>query len=173
MTRRIGLLGGECTGKSVLATELADALGACLVRERLRAFVDEHGRPPLQHEQAEVMQQQIDAEAAEVARCRAAWLIGEPAPLMTAVYSEVYFADASLTSDGLAHAASYDLLLWCDDDIPWVPDGAQRDGPQFRAREQATIARILQSSGLPVTRVAGDVQTRLRAALSRCAEVAG
>ena len=44
--RRIGLIGGEGSGKTTLATALASALPACAVDEGLRAFVDREGRTP-------------------------------------------------------------------------------------------------------------------------------
>lgn len=170
MTQRIGLLGGECTGKSALASALERELGACVVRERLRDFVDLHGRAPLQHEQATIMQEQMDAEAAAARDCPADWLVCDPAPLMTAVYSETYFADRSLTEAGVAHAMAYDVLLWCDEDIPWVPDGMMRDGPTFRSTEHAVIERILRETGLRATPVSGTVEMRVRTALVACAD---
>lgn len=169
MTRRIGLLGGECTGKSVLAAALEIELGACVVPERLRTFVDMHGRAPLQHEQAQLMREQMDAEDAAAQSCQGDWLVCDPAPLMTAVYSETYFDDASLTAAGVAHARTYDVLLWCDDDIPWVPDGMMRDGSDYRSREQAIVERVVRETGLEVTLVSGRVEERVNVALAACA----
>ena len=45
--RRVGLLGGESTGKSTLALALADALPAFVAEEYLRDFVASFGRTPL------------------------------------------------------------------------------------------------------------------------------
>lgn len=169
MTRRIGLLGGECTGKSVLAAALEIELGACVVPERLRAFVDTHGRVPLQHEQAQLMREQMEAEEAAARACPSDWVVCDPAPLMTAVYSEMYFDDSALTAAGVAHARTYDVLLWCDDDIPWVPDGMMRDGSDYRSREQAIVERIVRGADLQVTMVSGSVEERVRTALEACA----
>ena len=172
MTQRIGLLGGECTGKSALASALEHELGASVVRERLRDFVETHGRAPLQHEQAALMREQMDAEDAAAAGCSADWLVCDPAPLMTAVYSETYFADRTLTEAGIAQARNYDVLLWCDEDIPWVPDGMMRDGPTFRSEEHAVIERILREAGLRATLVSGTVEARVRTALDACTDAA-
>lgn len=168
MIRRIGLLGGECTGKSSLASALADTLGACVVREQVRAFVELHGRAPHAHEQGAIMQDQIDAESAVGRTGERDWLIGDPAPLMTAVYSQVYFDDDSLTAQGLRHAALYDVLLWCDQDIPWVPDGSQRDGPDFRAREHEVIASLVDEHALPAVLLSGGLDERVHVALVHC-----
>lgn len=171
MTQRIGLLGGECTGKSILAHALERRLGACVVREYLREFVDTHGRVPVQQEQASVLRAQMEAEAAAARVCTESWLVGDPAPLMTAVYSEIYFDDRSLIAEGVAHAMNYDVLVWCDDDIPWVPDGIMRDGLAFRTSEQAAIERLLRESGLPATRVSGSLDERVSTVLRVCASV--
>lgn len=171
MIRRIGLLGGECTGKSVLASALERELSACVVRECLRDFVSSHGRVPLQHEQTNIMRAQMDAEEAVERQCSGDWLVCDPAPLMTAVYSETYFGDDSLTQAGVMHAMGYDLLLWCDEDIPWVPDGMMRDGPGFRSTEHAVIERIVRDTELRARLVSGTVEARLATALEHCAEL--
>lgn len=167
MTGRIGLIGGECTGKSELARVLAAELPASVVPEVLRAFVHEHGRPPRATEQRAIMDRQAALEAEKLAACRTPWLIGDPAPLMTAIYSVVYFDDASLIRDAIEHARGYDLILWCDTDIPWIPDDGQRDGPEYRAAEHAVIERTVRGvlDDLPVVLVSGPVTERVHSAL--------
>jgi nicotinamide riboside kinase len=164
---RIGLIGGECTGKSTLAHALAAALPGCVVEESLRAFVDDHGRPPLQHEQAALMAEQQAAESAAAETCPHPALVSDPAPLMTAVYSQLYFDDDSLVAPAVEHARRYDLVVWCDDDLPWSPDGAQRDGEAFRTRAAVLIDRLVRDrlvpQGIPVLRVRGSVEERLAA----------
>lgn len=165
MVRRIGLLGGECTGKTALAEALALDLPACTVTEALRDFVDEHGRPPLPEEQALVFAQQVAREDAAALSCSRPALVTDPAPLMTAVYSLLYFDDPSLVAAGVDHARGYDLLVWCDDAITWTPDGEQRDGPERRAAADAIIADLVRAElvprGMRVVRAEGDVPARV------------
>ena len=162
---RIGVIGGECSGKSTLARALARDLPACLVPEELRSFVERHGRPPSAHEQADLLARQVQAEAEAADACPHRWLVADPAPLMTAVYSVVYFDDPSLLSRGVAHAGGYDLVVWCDPDIPWQPDPGQRDGPALRARADAIIADVVRDrlapAGVRVLRVGGDEVARV------------
>lgn len=164
MTRRLGLLGGECTGKTTLARALAGDWGAQVVPERLRAFVEERGRTPRADEQAALMQAQQDAE--DAAAAVAAFVIADPAALMTAVYSLAYFGDASLLDRGCALAAGYDLLVWCGTGLPWEPDGLQRDGPRERARVDELVARVvrerLEPAGVAVLHVDGPTPDRVR-----------
>lgn len=76
------------------------------------------------------LQQQVEDELALV-NVR---LIADPLPLLTAVYSLAYFDDPGLLGEGLERVADYDLVVWCRPDLPWVADGGQRDGPQWRER---------------------------------------
>lgn len=174
MPRRIGLIGGECTGKTTLALALAGELPACVVPEQLRAFVADQGRPPRQDEQASLLDAQAAAEGSAAEGCREPWLVADPAPLMVAVYSVLYFDDPSLLPAGVAHARGYDLVVWCAPDIAWTADPGQRDGPEHRAAAEAVIADVvaerLLPTGVPVLRVTGGTVARLtsvRAALDR------
>lgn len=170
---RVGLLGGECTGKTTLAGALAETLPACVAPESLRAFVARNGRPPRADEQAALLDQQHAAEESAAADCRCGVLVVDPAPLMTAVYSEVYFADASLTPRAIELALEYDLLVWCAPDLPWVPDPGLRDGAQWRTRADEVIARIvrdeLRPRGARILLVSGSTAQRMAAVVEALA----
>ena len=166
--RRIGLIGGECSGKSTLAQDLGRVLDACVVPERLRAFVDEAGRNPVESEQRGIMLDQQAAEDAAALTCPSGIVIADSAPLMIAVYSVAYFDDDSLIGPAVELARGYDLMLWCDIDLPWVADGIQRDGPEVREREHGIIASIvrhdLADAGIAVELVSGQRPDRAEAA---------
>lgn len=167
---RLGLLGGECTGKSTLAQALAEDLGACVVPEYLRAFVETAQRTPTRAEQAAVMREQQGLEDSIAGACASGIVVADPAVLMTAIYSLAYFDDDSLVPGAIASASQYDLLVWCAPDLPWEPDGAQRDGPEYRLLEHRLIADLvsghLEPAGIPVLLVEGSVEDR-RAAVRR------
>lgn len=165
--RRIGLIGGEGSGKTTLAKALAAALPACVVDESLRAFVDREGRTPRRDEQAALMAAQAAREDEVAASCAHAWLVADPAPLMTAVYSLLYFDDDTLTAPAVGHAAGYDLVVWCRPDVPWAPDGIQRDGAGQRAAADAIVGRLVRDEltprGIHVVEAEGDVEHRVAA----------
>ena len=98
--------------------------------------------------------------------CTRPWLVADPAPLMTAIYSVEYFDDDSLLEEAITHARGHDLLVWCAPDLPWVADDGMRDGPDRRASTEATIARIIEATAPallpPIVRATGDAATRLR-----------
>lgn len=173
---RIGLIGGECTGKSTLAADLAEVLrhqtGARVhvVPEALRAFVVGHERAPLASEQAGIMAAQRADE--DAAASNDGIVIADPATMMTAVYSELYFQDASLWGQADQDARAYAVVLWCRPDLPWEPDPGQRDGPAYRERADALIAARLAAApgrmklAIRTFSLSGDPDARLRQAVT-------
>lgn len=167
--RRIAVLGAESTGKSTLARALAQQLDGLLVPECLREFCQAHERPPLRHEQAAIAAEQIQREqqALQAAQQQGkAWVVCDPGPLMTAIYSQHYFDDPSLLPAALDWQHGYAATLVCQPDIAWEPDGFLRDGPQVRAQVQALIHDTLKAHGLPWHAVCGQGAKRLARALA-------
>lgn len=161
--RLIALLGAECTGKSTLAEALAEQLSAGLVREYLREWCDRHGRTPLQHEQAGIAAEQ--AARIEAAAAQHALVICDTTPLVTAVCSQHYFHDASLLASAIDFQRRCALTLRCAPDLPWQPDGIQRDGPEVRAQIDDRLRVALTTHALPAVDIRGPAPARLRLAL--------
>jgi len=168
--RRVGLVGAESTGKSTLAEALGAELPACVVPEALRDFVEREGRPPRQDEQRDLMLEQAAREEEIAARCPHPWLVADPAPLMTAAYSVEYFDDASLLPEGLDLATGYAFVIWCAPDLPWQAESGMRDGTERRrsvdAILRANVMPMIEDLGVPVLRVTGSLEDRVRAALA-------
>lgn len=166
--RLICLIGAECTGKTTLAQALAAQLGGLWVPEYLRQFTAEQGRTPQHTEQTHILQQQLrlqDATLEQARQQRSAWVFCDTAPLLTAVYSDCVFADASLYPQAHVLHARYALTLLLEPDLPWVADGLQRDGAVVRAAVQARIEGALRDDARPFVRIAGTGAARLQAAL--------
>lgn len=162
---RIGLIGGECSGKSTLAAALGTALPACVVPEALRDFVEHEGRAPHLSEQPKVFAKQVEREEEIAGTCHTKWLVADPAPLMIAAYSLAYFDDDHLLEAALSHASGYQAIVWCDPAIPWQSDGNQRDGADRRAQVDGLIAELvepaLQRLHIPVIRATGAPAQRV------------
>lgn len=159
----VALLGAECTGKSTLAESLAVHLNAGLVTEYLREWCDTHGRTPQRHEQAHIAAEQV--ARIEVAASRHALVICDTTPLITALCSEHYFNDDSLTASALAFQRRCDLTLLCAPDLPWQADGILRDGPAVRARFDARLRAALAGASLAWVGIEGVEAARLARAL--------
>jgi nicotinamide riboside kinase len=165
--RLICVIGAECTGKTSLVRELADALGASVVPEVLRDWCAVQGRTPQAHEQAALMQAQIHMENKALAQINPgqdAIVLCDTAPLLTAVYSLHYFADSSLLALAHAHHRRYALTLWLQPDLPWVADGWQRDGLAAQAGVHDLLGQQLALHA-PVVAVSGVGVARWQAAM--------
>lgn len=164
MSRIVALLGAECTGKSTLAEALAARFSAGLVTEYLREWCDTHGRTPQQHEQAGIAAEQ--ARRIEAAARGHALVVCDTTPLITALCSQHYFGDDSLLADAVAFQRRCDLTLLCAPDLPWQPDGIQRDGPGVRAAFDARLREALTAHALPWVDIQGNDTARLDRALA-------
>lgn len=164
----ICLVGAECSGKTTLAQALAAHFSGLWVPESLRTFCEVHGRTPNKEEQSEVLESQLFRETELLAQARREacnHVFCDTAPLLTAVYSEYFFSDKSLYARAHALHSGYSLTILLAPDLPWQPDGIQRDGPNVRDRVQSLIEREL-SLHPRVARISGYGASRLQAAIS-------
>jgi len=155
---------------------LAERLPGSVASEVLREFVVMRARVPRMDEQRQVMLDQVAREeslAIEVGGTSAGArqvVIGDPAPAMTALYSDVYYGDDSLLGDAVQHVRQYDLVLWCRPDLPWIPDPGQRDGPEYRTlvdeRIDSFVRDHLAPAGICVTELTGEAGARLATAVA-------
>ncbi len=179
----VAVLGAESTGKTTLAQGLALSLAAmpgvegsaeaatplrtAWVPEVLRQWCDEQGRTPRAHEQAAILEEQharIEAAAQDhdVVIC-------DTTGLMTTVYSKLIFGDRSLHAQAVALHRRIGFSLLTALDLPWVPDGHQRDGPQVREPVDRAIRALLLNHALPFAVIGGSGPARLQQALAAVA----
>jgi nicotinamide riboside kinase len=167
---RIAIVGAESTGKTALAAALAERLAGLTgqrcawVGEHLRDWCQQRGRTPQPDEQRAIAERQqalIDDAAAshDIVVC-------DTTPLMTAVYSDLLFDDASLTPYAIEQQRRCGLTLLTALDIDWVADGLQRDGPQVRAPVDGHLRALLAAHALPWALVQGRDEARVASALA-------
>ena len=164
----VAVVGAESTGKTTLAQGLAQRLDrpdrrAVAVSEVLREFCDRAQRTPHRDEQAGIAAEQTRRIAAAAASH--AIVIADTTALMTAVYSEWVFGDASLHADAARDHRRCDLTLLTALDLAWTADGLQRDGPQVREPIDARVREALQRAGVAYAVVGGSGDARLQSAL--------
>jgi nicotinamide riboside kinase len=168
--RKIAVVGGECTGKTMLCQELARALPGLWIAEYLREFTERAGRPPFADEEASLLSVQIEREANAVKQAERAglrWIACDSAPIATAIHAEMYFDDRSLYSPAERHHTSYALTLLTDIDLGWVADGIQRDGLAVRADFHSRIQAWLDLRRVPYALVSGQGEARTASAIAR------
>ncbi len=168
---KIAVLGAESTGKSQLAAALAGALRSqgrtvSLVDEYLREWCNVQGRTPRADEQVLIAHEQVRrVEEAAGTPTAHPIVIADTTALMTAVYSELLFNDASLHGFAAPHQRGYDVTLVTGLDLPWVADGVQRDGPHTREATDTLLRAALDRASLGYQVVYGTGAARLANAL--------
>lgn len=172
----IGVVGAESTGKTLLIKELARTLRerglqVAAVPEALRLFCEREGRTPRVDEQLGIAREQTRriTEACEHHEV----VLADTTALMTAVYSEVFFADASLHELALADHSRCDLTLLTALDLPWVPDGIHRDGPAVQRQVDDCLRTLLQRGDVAHALVMGKGLRRQANALASIEHLLG
>ncbi|MGI4777596.1 MAG: AAA family ATPase [Janthinobacterium lividum] len=162
----IAVIGAESTGKTELAASLAARLNqrgipTTLVTEYLRQWCEREGRVPQPGEQAGIAGEQMHriAEAA-----KRGVVVADTTAVMTAVYSDMLFDDASLYAGAIAAQRDYAITLLTALDLPWVADGLQRDGPHVRQPVDAMVRAALARGAVPYAVVHGRGADRLASA---------
>ena len=180
VTLIVTLLGGESTGKSLLAQSLRQhlvqhtSLRTVCVPENLRQWCTLAGRAPQAHEQAALAEEQHRLIAAATqTRPAPDVVIADTTPLVIAAYSEQYFNDSSLLPMAIAHQRGYHLTLLMGLDLPWVPDGLFRDSQAVRDATDHILRRELQAAGLPFQTIYGRGDARLHQALEALGPLLG
>ncbi|RZL95188.1 MAG: ATPase [Variovorax sp.] len=162
----IAVLGAESTGKTELARALAARLqrrgvATTLVGEYLREWCEREGRTPRPDEQPAIAAEQTRRIAVAAS---SGVVVADTTALMTAVYSDMLFADRSLHADALAAQRGYAITLLTALDLPWVADGLQRDGPHVREPVDARVRAALVEGGMAFSVVHGAGEQRLASA---------
>lgn len=172
-TLRIAVVGAESTGKTTLAAALAGALAhdngrrVAWVPEVLREWCNREGRTPAAHEQAAIARAQH--ERIEQAAATHELVVSDTTALMTAVYSRIVFGDRSLDAMAVELHRTMHTTLLTALDLPWVPDGHQRDGPQVQRPVDDALRELLHAHRLPFAVVGGGGEARLAQALAAVA----
>jgi nicotinamide riboside kinase len=172
--RRLSLLGAESTGKTELSHALRghfeqQGVRVAVVAEVLREWCAREGRTPRPEEQLPIAQEQerrVDAAAAQ-----ADLVIADTSALMVAIYSAMLFEDGTLYRFALERQAGYHATLVTGLDLPWVPDGLQRDGPHVREPIDALVRQALQKARVPYQVVYGAGPARLESAVAALARM--
>ena len=164
---KIAILGAECTGKTQLAQALTLALkehpgGASWIAETLREWCAVNGRTPKSDEQLAIA---LEHEKRMDSAAPVGFLLADTTALMTAIYSDLLFNDRSLYPIALDKHRRYDLTLVTGLDLPWVPDGVQRDGPQSQSSVDTRLREVLQTHRIDYAVVYGQGSDRADCAL--------
>lgn len=156
--RRVALLGGESSGKSTLARQLAGSLGTVHAAEYGRELWERRGGALVEADMLEIARTQVAREEV-LAGAANRFVVCDTTPLTTMLYSQVLFHGVSPELRQLADRP-YDSVLLCAPDIPFVQDGTRRD-EAFRQWQHEWYVRELEERAIEYELLSGSWPERL------------
>jgi HTH-type transcriptional regulator, transcriptional repressor of NAD biosynthesis genes len=156
---RIAVLGGESSGKTTLTAALAADYKTVWVAEYGRQLWDEQSGVLTQQDLLKIAHEQIRREEAAL-REASQYLFCDTSPLTTAGYSGWMFDSVDEELAELA-TRSYDAVVLCRPDFPFVQDGTRRD-ETFRLQQHAWYQQRLVDLHTPVLEVTSTVSDRVK-----------
>lgn len=161
LSRRICLIGPECTGKTVLGQRLARELGATYVAEFARAYVE--ANPALTAADVELIArgQMANEDAARDAER----VVLDTDLLSTVVYARHYYGSCPEWIEAEARKRRADLYLLMDTDLAWRSDPARDAGDEAREDLFDAFRAALDEFETRWTIVSGTGEERWRALL--------
>ena len=158
---RLVLLGAESSGKTTLATALAEALGTAWVPEYGRTLHEQKNGALAYEDLLYIGRRQLELEDAATPQARG-WLVCDTNAATTALYSYYYFHRCEPALRALARvcAARYARTFVCLPTVPFAQDGWR--GPEaLRQFQHGAILMQLDLLGIPYTLLDGSVAERV------------
>jgi NadR type nicotinamide-nucleotide adenylyltransferase len=154
MVPKVVVTGSECTGKTTLARLLGARFHAPVCAEYARDYVTRKGGPLEASDVEPIARGQLAGE--DAAARRATRLVVLDTDLVsTVIYARHYYGECPEWIARTARARLAALYLLCEPDLPWVPDGWQRDRPGHRGDLHAMFSATLEAWGARVVTVSG------------------
>ncbi|HJW40703.1 MAG TPA: ATP-binding protein [Rhizomicrobium sp.] len=161
--RTVCLHGPESTGKTTLASQLAEHFGAVAVPEYGRLYCEIFGND-CDMEDLRAIRRGHELLARAARRKAKDLIVFDTDAVMTAVWADVLLGQRPDDLDCIDDPA--DLYLLCDIDVPFVADGIRYFPDQVtRAKMFAQTKRELERRGLPFVTIAGSRFIRLKTAI--------
>ena len=167
--RRVLIFGPESTGKTTLAQQLAEHFGTTWVAEWARELVESKNNVIDESDIPAIVAGQIEREEEAALRCNKL-LFCDTDVVTTTVYARHFYGRCAPWVQRLADERinRYDLILFCETDIPWQED-PQRDTrhaqPEFRQHFRRLFEAELLSRRLPFEIVSGSGAERVACAV--------
>ncbi|HXC54709.1 MAG TPA: ATP-binding protein [Rhizomicrobium sp.] len=165
--RTVCLHGPESTGKTTLASELAEHFAAVAVPEYGRLYCEIFGND-CDMEDLRAIRRGHDLLAAAARRKAGSLIVFDTDAVMTAVWADILLGERPADLDRIDDPA--DLYLLCDIDVPFVQDGIRYFPDQATRARMFVHTRVeLERRGLPFVTVTGSRFVRLSTAIDAIA----
>jgi NadR type nicotinamide-nucleotide adenylyltransferase len=170
--KKIVIIGPESTGKSTLATQLADHYKSIWVPEYARAYLLKHGTNYNFEDLLVIAKGQLALEEeyynkiSSINAEQPAFLFLDTDMYVMKVWCEFVFQKCHNWILDQVVKRNYDLYLLCNTDLPWVKDQL-REYPDLISRQKLyhMYRDIMVNQDVPWVDISGDYQERFVAAV--------
>lgn len=162
-TKKVAVIGPECTGKSALSEYLAGHFNTSWVPEYARGYLDNLVRPYQESDLITIAHGQLRVED-EFARTAGDLLICDTNLYVIKVWSEFKFGRCDEEILNLIKTRHYDLYLLTYIDLPWEED-PQREHPDQREELYSIYLQEMKNQPVPFVEIKGERETRRRTAV--------
>lgn len=160
---KVVLLGAPSTGKSTLTEVLAKEFGTTFMPEYGREYWESHNieRRLTQEQLVEIAEEHRRRELSIAHDAREYFFIDTNA-ITTHIFSQYYHNQSDLRLEHLAEECvdRYDIVLLCDDDIPYA-DTEDRSGEGNRELFQRLTIQELENRGVDYHLISGSLPERV------------
>ena len=163
---KIAMYGPESTGKTTLASQLAEVFNTIWIPEFARDYLqdkwDLKQEICSQEDLIPIAIGQIKLENEALSQATK-FLFCDTNSLVTKVFSDIYYNSCDPILDQAALVHDYDLIFLTDVDIKWEPDDI-RDKPDDRETTFATFEKTIKQFKKPYIKLSGNKEERLEKA---------
>lgn len=163
---KIAMYGPESTGKTTLASQLANAFNTIWIPEFARDYLQDKWDMKQEICSQEdlipiaIGQTKLENEALSQAT---KFLFCDTNSLVTKVFSDIYYNNCDSILEQAAREHNYDLIFLTDIDVAWQPDDL-RDKPYDRETTFATFEKTIKELKKPYIKLSGNKEERLERA---------
>ena len=154
---RIAITGPESSGKTSLASALAEKLGVVWVPEYARNYLMERGGNYSREDLDKIARGQFESWNMQSDQD---FLISDTEMVVMKVWSEFKYGSSSHTINSLLHNQDFDHYFLCRPDIPWEDDPL-RENPDQRDQLFTLYVHELESLGVSFSIVEGNLEERI------------
>jgi NadR type nicotinamide-nucleotide adenylyltransferase len=161
---RIVITGPESTGKTTLATQLAETFGGLYVAEYAREYVEKLPGHYTYADVENIARRQID-QYAEAMKSSAGMVFFDTWLIITKVWFEWVFGRVPKWFEDAIDECPVDLYLLCLPDLPWEADSVRENGGENRLKLFNRYRDELIRRRLSFVEIGGVDEVRLNAAI--------
>jgi HTH-type transcriptional repressor of NAD biosynthesis genes len=165
---KVCVIGTESTGKTTLVKYLAKMFATSWVEEYGRKFCEQElfgDETLLEYEDYATIAFRHKEDEERSARTANRVLFSDTNAFITGFYQYMYEGEIDPIVEGMISREEYDLVLYLDNDVPWVDDGLRIHGsPELRKKTKNTLDFLIERYNIDHVRITGSYEERLNKA---------